>query len=930
MSNGTLLHPFYNGIGSSNSSTTSLPIQTVGDSEKNEKWKRLCLDSLESIGVSQLAENESLRDFYKMVNSKLVYSDFGIDDNSVLNQVMDLGDGIGVPTFLKHYDFIGIIARKLIGEWANQRDNFKIAATDEISDNDYLRERTRQMQQFATETFKNELNTQLAKMGIHPEEQGRQFESEEEQQQYLQQLEQEKAKIITPEYIEKELSKNFKVKAVEWAEHTTEKDQQRFHLDELDNEEMKDFLLTGRYFRHYYIGYDYYKPERWSPLQTFFSKDVDAKYPQDGEYVGRIFYLSVSDIIKRYGHLLKPTEIKMLTKRFGEIYPSNVNSTGQAFKNSMSDNLFGQTQTVPFHNYYDYDLGLQFQDALGIPMGENFTQNSDGELSSTPHWLSPFQNKNYLGNRYAQLQRDDFSVRTDLLQVTEAYWRSQKRMWFLSYKTQDGQNTTEIVTDELLPEFIKENGIRKKSTKSLKDLQTKELEEDVMYEFWIPEVRQGIKINSGNSLMGDNIYLGGEPLEYQIKGDSNVFDVKLPVAGIISESMAQRLRPYQIGYNVCLNQIFNLLEKEIGMFFLFDINFLPSEYKDNGTIEDSLLKLKDLAKDVGLVPLDTTKQNMQGANAQMNTFMAQDISFTNQINSRIQLSTYYYQKALEQIGITPQRLGQTNVYETATGVQQGVEATYDQTMDIFTTMSIARRKSMELHLAVAQFCQKDYVDVDMIFQASDGDRHYLNLTDPDFPLRRLGILPSQDPKKRRDLEQLRQVLMQHNTLGTITDFASLFISDTMQELLAMGQQADKAKQREVEAQRQHEQQLLDKQLQAQAQEKQAERDFKASESQKERETKIEIEQIDAYGKLYQKSADETGFDRIQEATQTALDNDYKQQELSMKQSNIDNKNQIDSEKLKRIDEDLKLRVKELELKQQQMNNDRAIAILNKN
>jgi hypothetical protein len=37
------------------------------------------------------------------------------------------------------------------------------------------------------------------------------------------------------------------------------------------------------------------------------------------------------------------------------------------------------------------------------------------------------------------------------------------------------------------------------------------------------------------------------------------------------------------------------------MFFLFDINFLPSEYKDYGTIEESLEKLRDHAKDIGLV-----------------------------------------------------------------------------------------------------------------------------------------------------------------------------------------------------------------------------------------------------------------------------------------------------------------------------------------
>ncbi len=45
---------------------------------------------------------------------------------------------------------------------------------------------------------------------------------------------------------------------------------------------MRDYLLTGRYFTHYRIGYDSYKPERWDPRLTFFSQTLDITNPQDG------------------------------------------------------------------------------------------------------------------------------------------------------------------------------------------------------------------------------------------------------------------------------------------------------------------------------------------------------------------------------------------------------------------------------------------------------------------------------------------------------------------------------------------------------------------------------------------------------------------------------------------------------------------------
>src|SRR5690348_8520658 len=110
MSDGTLLHPYLNGIGNSNAATTSLPIQTIPDSEKKkEDWQKRVMDALESIGIRQLSENAHFRDYYKMINGTLVYSDFGIDEDSILDQVRGLGDNVGIPTFLKHYDRIGII-----------------------------------------------------------------------------------------------------------------------------------------------------------------------------------------------------------------------------------------------------------------------------------------------------------------------------------------------------------------------------------------------------------------------------------------------------------------------------------------------------------------------------------------------------------------------------------------------------------------------------------------------------------------------------------------------------------------------------------------------------------------------------------------------------------------------------------------------------
>jgi len=920
------IHSFYNGVGTSVSSTHSLPTQTVPDNVKvKDNWKKKNMDALESIGILQLADNVKFRDLYKMLEGRLAYSDYETD-NQILDRVRDLGESVGIPTFVKHYDFIGIITRQLVGEWLEQKDDFKVDTIDDISQNDYLRERTSRVREYALQKYKKELDIALTKAGINPDK--RDFQSQEEQQQYIQMLEEEKAKIISPAQIEKDM-KDWKTKAAEWAEHVIERDQQRFYMDKLDKQEMEDFLVTGRFFRNYYVGYDFYKPERWSPIETFFSQDINAESPQDCEYVGRVFYISPSDVIKRYSHLLTPNQIKKLSTNYADGTSGNADQNVHSWKSAMNNGMFGQVQTIPFDNYYNYDLGLQIQDALDIPMGETVVETPDGQ-QRIPNWLSPFQNNNRLGYKYSAYQRDDINVRKDLLQVTEAYWRSWKRMWFIYYTTDAGFEDSAIVTDDILQDFVVENNIKKVSTKSLKDIQS-DLEVNTMYEFYVPEVWKGTKVNSGNSYLTQDLYLDIEPLPYQIRGESNVFDVKIPVAGVISSSVAMKLRPYQIGYNICLNQIFNLLEKEIGMFFLFDINFLPSEYKDYGTIEESLEKLRDLAKNVGLVPLDTTKQNMAGANGQMNTFMTQDISFDKQINSRIQLSEYYQRKALEQIGITPQRLGQPSVYETATGVKQGTEASYMQTADIFNTMAVARRKAMEVHLAIAQYCQKEYLDVDMVFSNSDGDKMFMNLSDPEFPLRRLGVFPVNDPKKRRELETMKQALLNMNTLGSdLLDYAELFSADTIVELVDIGRRGRNEKQKEVEAQRAHEQELVDKQLQAQAQTQQQERDWKSSENQKDREARILEEEIQAQGRAADKKSDLQSFQNISAEADMALKHLKTNSDIESSNKKLDLQQQELSTKAEMMNKNLEIQLKKLEQKDREMMNDRYISEINKN
>jgi hypothetical protein len=922
----TLQHPFLNGIGINNL-TQSLPSQHIESSKWTKKKIKENLDRLEQIGINQLHRNMEFNSYYLMLKGEMIYSDYGLPD--LTKEIISLRNESGLPTTHRHYDFLGIIVNQIRGEYSKLKDTYRVDTIDQISQNDFLRDKKDALMKFTMESFDNYLQRKLVEKGVPIKEQ---FQSEEEQQEYLQMLEQEKAKIIPPEEIERKMAKDWKTIAAEWATATLEYDHLRtdFNMEEIEDEEIVDYILTGRFFRHYHVGYDYYKPEKWDVRTTFFSQDVDTRYPQNGEYVGRINYLAPSDIINRYGSKISDDIQKRLSGLYSNGTETNTSSRGNfSLYNGLKQN-FGETHHIPFEGWYDYDLTLQMQEAFQTPFGETIIQE-DGVEKKVPAWFSPInRGNNYNTYHYAQELRNDIDVRTDLLQVTEAYWRSFKRIGLLNYTTPDGMPDTALVTDDLLPKFLEENEIKTLRKVSLEQAERDPQPNTIVYT-WIPVVRWGVKIAAGNSYLMEDLYIGGEPTEYQIKGgSSNVFDIQLPVAGYVGDSLAKKLRPFIIKHNIVLNQVYNLLEKELGTFLIFDMHFLPSEYKNNKSTRESLEMLYEAVREIGIAPVDTSKQNMQGGSG-MNTFMSQSLDFTNQIASRMQLAQQFKMMALEQIGITPQRIGQSSDYMTATGVKEGMTATYNQTDPIFAVMANATRKATELHLAIAQYCQKNYKDFSFFYVKDDGSKSFVSLSDDDFPLRNFGVFPINSAKSKRELENLKQILLNTNTQGSdLLDFAMIVSSTSVNELIEIGRNNRLEMEKAEQQKQQHEQELVDKQIQAQAEQQQADREWEEASKEKDRETKIYVAELTAEGRLGGVDANLEYAKIVNETSEKAINNTFKQNELGLKEKTTSIKEAESQAKIEMQAEELKLRLEELKLKRERMNADKFIATINKN
>lgn len=927
-------HAFFSGLGTGGGFSSRLPEQLIFERQKNDKWKSFCLDRLEEIAIRQVAENKPLNDFYEMRNGNLIYSDYGLEDFS--KEVIRLRGEMDYPTHAKHYDFLGIICNQIESDWITSKNKMHIDNTDEFSQNDFLRTLDSKKYEYIVKNFDLEIKRKLLAKNINLDEQ-RQFNSEEEKQQYAQELQAQKDQLIDPEQAQKTLQKTWKTVATEWAEKVIEIDADRFGMEVMSRDEMTDRILTGRWFRHYHIGFDHYKPQRWHPCQVAFSKDIDIRYPQDAEYVCHQTEMSPSNILNTFGYKI-PEDIQ---KRLMGYYNPQSNSAGNygtgsnTSLESLVSNNFGEVHHVPFEGYYDYQNTLQEQAFFNEPMGEaTYVDPADGQVKQRPAWFSPLRRGDgFIANSNIRDLRTDIAPRTDVLLVTECYWRSFKQVGVLNYINEDGYLDQEFTTDDLVPQFLKENDIKTLRKVSLEEAMAKREPNTISYT-WIPEIRWGVKIKAQNSYLLKDIYIGGDALPYQIKGTldggSNLYDAKIPVAGYIGESIAQKIRPEIIQHNIVLNQVYSLLEKELGTFFLFDVRYLPSEYKGSGNTRQALEQMWDMIQDIGIVPIDTSRQNLEGGQPAMNAFSTQSIDYTAQITNRMNLAVQFKIQALEKIGITPQRLGAPSEYSTAEGIRQGQTASYAQTEGIFAVQMEAEKKATLLHLTIAQYCQKEFLDYTSVYTNSDNEKAFIELNDDYFQLREWGIKLYSDSNTIKSLETVRNALLQNNTLGSdILDLAEIVTSKSMTSLKEYARQNRIELSKKEQTQRDHEQQLLDKQLAVQ---KTTIEDKQAHEIQLQQiksETDLEVKKLDAYGKMsINQNADSTLYDRLDKATALALSNGYNQAQLEQKDKALQLQEQALVSKQEADSKEFALKIKTLNEKIEARKSAERIAIIN--
>ena len=312
-----------------------------------------------------------------------------------------------------------------------------------------------------------------------------------------------------------------------------------------------------------------------------------------------------------------------------------------------------------------------------------------------------------------------------------------------------------------------------------------------------------------------------------------------------------------------------------------------------------------------------------------------------QFQSRIELANYCEAQILKIIGITPQRMGTINAQETATGVNQAINNSYSQTELYFFNHTKLMEELKTLLLDAEKYVESKKPISRVQYLNSDQENMMFELDTEDLLLRRFNIYVTSSPDSTRALEQLRQLAIQDNTTGaSLLDKAVIIETSNIRDIKDQLSQSLQNAQEQQQTQRQHEQEMLDKQLASQQQEAEAKRVFESEEKQKDRLKDMYIADVKAVGFAKENDIDGSGINDALEVERFNLDqqksySDILNTEMQNKSKEKELKSKLDIEKekvnIKKQELQSKERMKNLEIQRDlaNMTNDEKIARLNK-
>ena len=467
---------------------------------------------------------------------------------------------------------------------------------------------------------------------------------------------------------------------------------------------------------------------------------------------------------------------------------------------------------------------------------------------------NPQQNSvdSYLLYRAEAAGADDNIYRNRLVEVVTVYWKSRKRIGFVSYMDPiTGQPEQFDVEDGYrLPQELKDQGAKTEWE-------------------WVNEVWEGTKIDG-------RFFVNMSPISNQRTSLDNPSICKLPVNGrkysdINSNniSLVQLGIPYQLNYNIFKYRMELAIARSKDIIAQFDINMIPKKW--------DLDKFMYYVEGTGIAWVDYNKEGIQ-LSPQHQSVLDMSIKTIDQYLMLLESIMQEWEKIS---GVNRQRQGTIGTYEGKASSQQAIVQSSHITEDLFR--KFARFEQRELQ-GLLDYSKEAWIDgKKSMYVMPDTTMQYLDIDSLNHMESEYGIFISDAGKDQENLRYAREMAQSMIQNGMpASAVMELFDTESFTQLKNKIAAAEKTQQELAQKQQEAEMQIKQQEMQAQQQLAQME----MLEKDKDRQTDIEIALINAEAK------DETNRLNI-DIQKMAQNYELKQKDLDLKQQALNKENDLE-------------------------------------
>lgn len=796
------------------------PLQRLPMSKKTQDWKEACVDYIagHSQGSSRDGNNrsrkEEMQTYYDLYNS--IYSE---KDLKYVTNPFKQQDGF--PAMAQDYNIIKPKIDLLLGEETKRPFNFRVVHTSDIA--------TSEIQDKAKQMIIDYIQaTIMSKLG--PEEQAR----------YQEAL--QSGEIMTPEQIQKYISKDYKDIAEITAYHSLNYLKNKLNITHEFFKGWKDALIGGEEI--YYVGIVNGEPclQRINPIYFDYDSDTsDLEFIHEAQWCCYEMIMSLTEVYDRLYD-------KMSEKQLNELL------------DMMDDRSKGGVTPEVRKTSLDYP---------------HIKTHSINGFSS-----NPFEE-------------------ADNIHVWHCCWKSLKKIGFVNIINPETGMPEEYQVDETYKETGNELDVEWK---------------------WIIEVWEGYRI-------GQDLYVGIQPVEYQHISADNPNAQRLPYTGVIynntnsrPRSLVSMMKPLQYMYIVLWYRLELAMARDKGKVVTMDITQIPK------SMNIDIAKWMHYLSALGVNFVNPYEEGWDipgregGKPSQFNQISALDLTMANTIDQYINLMDKIESMLSEISGVSKQREGSISSNELVGNVERSVVQSAHITEPWFWVHNQVKKECLTMLLDTAKHAWKDN-RTSIQYVLDDATRAFLTLSD-DFFYEDMDIFVEDTTKNQQQIEALKNLMQPAMQNGaSLLDIAEIITMDNVtmirSKLEEIEQKRMEQQQAMEQAQAEREQQMAQIQNEIKEEElmlKEAEMDLKKYEIDSNNATKITVAQLNAYRGAENMDQDMNGIPDPIEIGKQAIEQQKVNSDIASKQFEFNNKKR--EMEMKREIENKKIELEKQKMKQE--------------